>query len=196
MAAPRQGLPVRLERAPHRGGALVFSPPEIAVRIIGLAAWALLVSAVLALTPFSLARAQDCNARCCKEIRITPWDRNEVCDPACKLACEAAKSTGVPLPIPPSIVNEVVKALEQSCAAGFETVTKAFIATQGFYPAGSDFLLNQSHDVLIRTNLFTPADFNGLTIRWCSLKGKTTGMTPDRNLICIKVINGSTRIIP
>src|SRR5467141_2154540 len=96
--------------------------------------------AVVFFSPFAKADScnTDCNSQCCKEIRITPFDRNDVCDPACKVTCEANKKicqgTGVSLPSAPSVVNEVVKALQQSCASGFEVVTKYVILSQGFYP--------------------------------------------------------------
>jgi hypothetical protein len=46
-------------------------------------------------------------------------------------------------------------------------------------------MINEARDVLIRSGLFRPDEFNGIQIRWCNLSGDTWGMTPDRNLICL-----------
>ncbi|WP_162944143.1 hypothetical protein [Rhizobium sp. CCGE531] len=151
----------------------------------------LIVFLLSALPGFARADAcnTDCNNKCCRTIQITPFDRNSICDPACKASCEAAKGIcragGHSLPSIPSLVNEVTKLLEQSCSSAFETITKAVVFSQPFYGAGSDYLINSSRDVLVQTRLFASQEFGGVTIRWCRLLQHTAGMTPDPNLICI-----------
>jgi hypothetical protein len=131
----------------------------------------------------------DCNASCCKTIRITPWDKNTVCDPQCKLTCEASKKAcqvtgGVVPPVhTPSVVNAVVNALEDSCAAGFQVINNSVILYQGPYAAGSEQLLNRARDVLVQLGLFSPQEFANVTIRWGRIVGG--GQAPDRNLIFI-----------
>src|SRR4051812_36054898 len=34
----------------------------------------------------------DCNQECCSVVQITPWDRNTICEPTCKMTCEASKA--------------------------------------------------------------------------------------------------------
>src|SRR5690348_3680506 len=53
------------------------------------------------------------------------------------------------------------------------------------YPAGADYWLNASRDFVLKSQLFSPADFAGVTIRWCSLRRDVDGMTPDRDVVCI-----------
>src|SRR5262249_32332413 len=152
---------------------------------------ALAIGHVLAIFPAHAGCVRDCNSSCCREIRITPWDRNTVCDPGCKLSCEAANqvchATGgnVQLPIAPSPVNEAVKLMEQGCAVGFEAVTKYVIVSQGFYPAGSDKALTKAKDDIINAGVHPASAFDGVNIRWCNLRPGINGMTPDRDLVCI-----------
>jgi hypothetical protein len=83
-------------------------------------------------------------------------------------------------------VNLVVQRLQESCASGFSTITSYVIyRASGFYPAGSDKLINDAKTFLISGGFFKPADFEGVTVRWCSLTSGTNGMTPDRDYVCL-----------
>lgn len=131
----------------------------------------------------------DCNAKCCQTVRITPWDKNRVCEPTCKASCEASKAacnvTGGAIPAfnTPNLIAKITQLLQTSCAAAFEVINDAVLINQGSYAAGSDFLLNQAKDVLIRTGLFPASEFNNVSIRWANLRGD--GQAPDRNIVLI-----------
>jgi hypothetical protein len=131
---------------------------------------------------------RDCNSDCCNEVDTGLFGKKTICEPACKTTCEANKKvclgTGISLPNAPNVVNEVSKALQRSCASGFEVVTKYVILSQGFYPAGSDYMLNAAKTALVQAQLVSADEFNGVTIRWCSLKD-ANGMAPDRDFVCM-----------
>jgi hypothetical protein len=154
------------------------------------AALVALVSALLSVGPAPAADCNvDCNARCCHTVKITPWDKNRVCEPTCKTSCEAAKvacrgSGGVIPPVhSPSVIEQIQKALRASCAAGFQVINNAVILSQGSYAAGSERLLVQARDLLIQAGLFNAQEFNNVSIRWARLVG--AGQTPDRNVVLI-----------
>jgi hypothetical protein len=116
----------------------------------------------------------DCNKACCRAFGI--------CEPTCKITCEASKKvcqgTGVDLGHLPNVLG-------QSCIAAFQVVTNALIINQGFYPAGSEYMVNEAKGVLIRTELFASNEFDGVQIRWCSLRGGTLGVAADAGVICL-----------
>lgn len=116
----------------------------------------------------------DCNKDCCRAFGI--------CEPTCKISCDASKKlcqgTGVNL-------GHLPNPLGQSCIARFQTVTNALIISQGFYPAGSDYMINEAKGALIRSGLFAPNEFDGVQIRWCSLSGPTLGVAADAGVICL-----------
>jgi hypothetical protein len=116
----------------------------------------------------------DCNRSCCGAFGI--------CEPTCKITCETNKKicqgTGIQLPNLPNL-------LQQSCIAGFQAVTNALIISQGFYPAGSEYMINEAKDVLVRTGLYAPNEFDGVQIRWCRLSGSTLGVAADAGVICL-----------
>lgn len=135
-----------------------------------------------------IAVAQDCNKRCCKTIRITPWDKNTVCDPTCKVTCEAAKSAGVKLPevFNRNVFDDIEKALHVGCNVGFEAINKVVIVNQapGSAP-GSEQLLVMARDILIRSGAIGAAEFHNVNIRWGFLYEGTRGQAPDRNVVFI-----------
>lgn len=129
----------------------------------------------------------DCNAKCCSSVP-TPLGSKSICEPACKTSCEAGKAackvTGGA--IKPPTFDVVVRLYNQSCTSAFDAVTKAIVQAQGFYAAGSDYMINEAKTVLSqRTDLFYPFEFDGVTIRWCQLSSGTNGLAPDANLICL-----------
>ncbi len=146
---------------------------------------------ILAATQFAFADTcnVDCNSKCCHTVRITPWDKNTICEPQCKLSCEASKrvcraSGGtVSPPIAPSVVSE----LEKRCAVGFDVVVKSVVASYtgqtAFDAKGVASKFDDARKILIATGLFESKEFNGVTIRFCRLTG--TGLAYDRNRICI-----------
>src|SRR5262249_36861724 len=97
--------------------------------------------------------------------------------------CEASKTvckgTGVDF-------GHLPNPLGRSCIAGFQIVTNALIVSQGFYPAGSEYMINASKDVLVKAGLFAPNEFDGIQIRWCSLRPPTVmGVAADAGVICL-----------
>lgn len=139
----------------------------------------LLVSIGAFLAMVATASAQDCNKKCC---------RFGICEPACKVDCEAKKKINPIIPgvssIPgPPGPGDVEKALQQSCAAAFQLINGYVVATQPAYPAGSERLLNQARDVLIASGVLSRGDFDNISIRWGQLKGH--GQAPDRNQVFI-----------
>jgi hypothetical protein len=116
----------------------------------------------------------DCNKDCCRNFGI--------CEPTCKLSCEASKKvcqgTGVDL-------GHLPNPLGQSCIAAFQIATNALIVSQGFYPAGSEYMINEAKTALVRTGLFAQNEFDGVQIRWCSLKSPTLGVAADAGVICL-----------
>ncbi|WP_294974078.1 hypothetical protein [Tabrizicola sp.] len=132
---------------------------------------------------------KDCNAECCQTIRITPWDKNTVCEPACKTTCEASKSAcklsggALPTVAAPNTIELVEKALRASCASGFEVITKSVILSQGSYAAGSEVLLNDAKSLLVAAGLFGAREFDGVSIRWGRITAE--GIAPDRDTIFI-----------
>jgi hypothetical protein len=129
------------------------------------------------------ALAQDCNARCCRTIRVPPFDKKEWCDPACKTSCELHKAARIPVPHAPSLWVKVHDAMQDYCAAGFQVINNAVILYQGTYAAGSERLLNEARDILIRGGLIPASDFHNVDIRWARLTGE--GQAPDRNVVLI-----------
>ena len=130
----------------------------------------LLLALFLTIAMAASARAEeDCNSKCCKF---------GLCEPACKLACEANKKVGLPQIGPPG-PGDVQKALTMSCAAGFEVINKGVIVSQGFYAAGTEQLLNQAKTVLINSGVIAPAEFDGVNIRWAKLYASTQGQAAD-----------------
>lgn len=142
----------------------------------------ILTAAILAFASqaYAFSCNEDCNHACCAF---------GVCEPVCKSSCEATKAvcngSGGALPVlhPPG-PGDIQNALQQSCASGFNLITKYVIFTQPFYGSGSDYILNTSRDILVQLNLFSPQEFGGVNIRWCKLSNGT-GMTPDSNIICL-----------
>jgi hypothetical protein len=133
------------------------------------------------------ASCPDCNKRCCSTIRITPLDKNSFCDPQCKVSCEAVREIcrrgGPKLPHWPSVIKNVERQLNVSCAAAFQVINQAVIAHQGTYGAGSERMLNHAKQILIDLRLFSESEFENVTIRWARLIGE--GQTPDRNTVLI-----------
>ncbi len=126
----------------------------------------------------------DCNNKCCRSVRVPPLSKQTICDPGCKTACEAAKKVNAPdWVIPPSTVNEVVKAFESSCSLAFDVFSKAVIVSQGPYPAGSERLIDLAKTAVIRAGAVSPDEFANVHVRWCKIKG--AGMAPDRNTVCL-----------
>jgi hypothetical protein len=133
----------------------------------------------------------DCNKKCCRSVSITPWDRNDICEPQCKPICEASKAGcratngNVSIPIPPSVVNE----LEKACALGFDTAVKTVIAAYtgqtAFTPVGNAKRFNEAKQILIATGLVAANEFDGVDIKFCRLTGNSKGFTYDRDRICI-----------
>ena len=116
----------------------------------------------------------DCNKECCGAFGL--------CEPSCKVSCEASKTlcqgTGVDL-------GHLPNPLGQSCIAAFQVVTNALIVSQGFYPTGSEYMINEAKDALVRTGLFAQNEFDGIQIRWCSLNPPTLGVAADAGVICL-----------
>lgn len=131
---------------------------------------------VLALSP--TVAIGDCDTDCNRDCRRAFG----ICEPTCKLSCEASKSicqgTGVDLGHLPSLLG-------LSCIEGFQIATNALIISQGFYPAGSEYMINEATGVLIRTGLFAPNEFDGAQVRWCSLTGSLLGVAADAGVICL-----------
>ena len=131
----------------------------------------------------------DCNKKCCQTVRITPWDKNTICEPACKSSCEATKfacmriDSRIPAISTPNTIAAVTKLLQTSCASAFQAINTAVTIHQGPYSAGSDAALYYARDLLIRAGFFTASDFANVRIRWGNLVGD--GQTPDRILIFI-----------
>ncbi|WP_156952200.1 hypothetical protein [Bradyrhizobium sp. WSM1743] len=132
---------------------------------------------------------EDCNKSCCHTIRITPWDKNDVCEPQCKATCEASKAickpTGVELPHLPSVVTE----LEKKCAAGFTaivgTVIAAYTGQQAPSPAGTARRFDRAKKALIDIGLYRADEFNGVEFKFCRLTGNSSGFAYDRDKVCI-----------
>lgn len=129
----------------------------------------------------------DCNKKCCKTVRITPWDKNTFCEPTCKSTCEATKAickdAGVKLPHAPNLIAEVEKQLNFSCAAAFQIINQAVVVYQGPYAAGSSRMLDEAKGILVALGLVGAQEFNNVSIRWARLLGR--GQAPDRNVVLI-----------
>jgi hypothetical protein len=131
----------------------------------------------------------NCNAQCCRSVQVTPWDRNDVCDPACKDSCEiskrACRATGISPPILPNPVNVI----EQACAAGFTAIVKSVVAAytgqDAPTPVGAARAFDKAKTTLTAIGLFRPEEFAGVNIRFCRLTGRNKGFTYDRDRICI-----------
>jgi len=83
------------------------------------------------------------------------------------------------------LIEDVLKSMEQPCAAAFGLATEAILGSQPAYPPGSDALLKASRDALIREGLFGAREFDGLTLRWCALGKSINGLAPDRDVVCV-----------
>jgi hypothetical protein len=145
------------------------------------------VVASLLLVPHARAEI-DCNARCCKTVRITPFDKNTVCQPSCKASCEITKGVGIDPEIAdylivPNLVAKVEKELQRSCASAFQIINGVVILHQNAYSAGSSALLEQAKQILIDLNLVNPVEFQNVSIKWAKLAG--VGQAPDRNIVLI-----------
>lgn len=139
----------------------------------------------------------DCNKKCCKTIKITPWDKNTICEPGCKSSCEAAKVLCRNTPkeirpdlngplgdlLPPNILVEMERVMLAYCAAGFEVINKAVILSQGHYSQGSYMLIEQAKTLLITHGFFSQEEFANVSIRWARLTH--TGQAPDRNVVLL-----------
>lgn len=125
----------------------------------------------------------DCNKRCCRVVRVTPWDKNKICDLACKTSCESSKALchGTGGATPTIVTPPIVEVLESNCAAPFNAIIKTIIwlNTSRF---DSDRIAN-AKSMLVSAGLFSDQEFNGVSVKWCSLKSNTAGMVPDRGVI-------------
>jgi len=131
----------------------------------------------------------DCNARCpTRWVKAGPF-KTKYRDPTCKAFCEAEKPPsciiGVPIPAPRGILEEAQKRLEQSCAAGFEVVTKAVILScPPMVTQQEANLFEGLKRDLVSAGVVGANAFQNVSFKFCRLNG-ADGMAPDRNVVYI-----------
>lgn len=108
-------------------------------------------------------------------------------DPACQLTCEAERAIACidgnsDITLTPDIgkhldplcggpFNAYVSAVKDACNTGGEANTS--INVQGAW------------HILWTSGFFQQHEVNGVSIRWCNLAGRASGMVPDRDLILL-----------
>lgn len=124
--------------------------------------------------------SRDCNNECPKRLFGAR-------DPVCKASCEAAKAVckGTGVSVVPVIkpLQIVEKALNASCALGYEAFTKTVGANCGFSAAAGDQFEDARAD-LISAGVLPASEFDGVRIQYCSII-TADGLTPDRDTIFI-----------
>jgi hypothetical protein len=164
----------------------------------------LIILLLAASVPHEL-RSEDCNTSCGDQCRVNV-DPPKICspfggcvqigggasfiEPNCNVKCEAFKhsscATNIPLPTVPLTPVEIGHQLGiGACTVPFQVVTQAVSAQCGFsgVPTATERArIAEAKQVLITRGYFSAADFEGVSIYWCSLT-HAGGIVPDRDLV-------------
>ena len=121
--------------------------------------------------------SRDCNKDCCTSVDLGMLGRHETCEPICKGTCKSqkrlCKSVGIPIPtsiLPPNPLVEINKLLKQSCAGGFEAVTKYVMFNRGLYSYNSGILLERAKTQLISCGLYSQHELDRGRYRMVQIK--------------------------
>src|ERR1051326_565247 len=122
---------------------------------------------------------EDCNTNCHDQCRFkTDFPPIEFIEPTCHAKCEAAKQ--IACKTKATIPNVPVTPLEQAkagatlaCEAPFQALTNWVIARCSNWDGRleNQYLIDNASTRLQNLGIITPADLNGVQVRWCPLSG-------------------------
>lgn len=135
----------------------------------------------------SAAAARDCDDEC----KVKPLG---VVEPGCKIACEAAQSSPIPVPPPPTIAHPL-PVIQPPCAIAFDHIVQPIAAVCQSNMDGADpRTLAEARALLVQKKVFSQDQLDKVEVRWCgALKKDVDGMTPRPDLVWLHPkLNGNS----